>query len=574
MGDKSRSQAQAKYAKSQTWLNKLGKKWADFWNEPITIQYAHSPYDYKVVANNGPHEITLRRGDAVKQAAAAVTVPLLEVGLATAAVPTLVGLGVGAGADALGNYGGRKITATLGGDENAQEMVGDIVGATAGLITGGKAGKGASRVQNYFKNILPAEEVMGSVTDALKPGRITSDLSTIHITPEELAAKIKLLNQKETIVKGHGTGRKQPDPWIFFDKGLRVKGGDLSNTSITLNGESGPTLKQWPHLNSDDIVLIGADSQNAIYEPTIGWQFPDAFPKGSFETVTIPGNKMYPEQIVTRPTSNVLYTSPKATIGVYNNKTGTFTFDSRNSKYAKLFGGTSKISTAEKLGIPKSERNNATRHLAKYADEYDRLISRGIDEEDIPDLQRLVDKYYKHSVEFPIMSSQKGVPMVFMHASKNKFNIFNKSYFGQTDGGFHGEAFYLSPTDFRIQGGRGVHGERAIYNAYNPKYRPNLYQLYLRNPKPYTITSNHGEGFSWFNRYPEGAVITNSGNGYFHGKHFTETLFTDPSQVKLVDAITYDDAGNIIPLRNRFNWKNPDIRYDFGGKLNYLKFFK
>lgn len=37
----------------------------------------------------------------------------------------------------------------------------------------------------------------------------------------------------------------------------------------------------------------------------------------------------------------------------------------------------------------------------------------------------------------------------------------------------------------------------------------------------------------------------------------------DPANLKLSQAITHDDAGKIIPLSKRDNWKNPDIRYSF-----------
>ena len=39
------------------------------------------------------------------------------------------------------------------------------------------------------------------------------------------------------------------------------------------------------------------------------------------------------------------------------------------------------------------------------------------------------------------------------------------------------------------------------------------------------------------------------------------SLFNPQAQVKSADPITYDDAGNIIPLEERFNPKNDDIRY-------------
>ena len=38
-----------------------------------------------------------------------------------------------------------------------------------------------------------------------------------------------------------------------------------------------------------------------------------------------------------------------------------------------------------------------------------------------------------------------------------------------------------------------------------------------------------------------------------------------PSQIKSADPVTYDDAGNVIPLSKRFNEHNPDIRYSISG---------
>lgn len=35
----------------------------------------------------------------------------------------------------------------------------------------------------------------------------------------------------------------------------------------------------------------------------------------------------------------------------------------------------------------------------------------------------------------------------------------------------------------------------------------------------------------------------------------------NPEQIKLADAITYDDDGNPIPLEKRFDYTNKDIRY-------------
>ena len=39
------------------------------------------------------------------------------------------------------------------------------------------------------------------------------------------------------------------------------------------------------------------------------------------------------------------------------------------------------------------------------------------------------------------------------------------------------------------------------------------------------------------------------------------TVVFSPNQIKSADPITRDDAGNIIPLSERFNRSNPDLRY-------------
>jgi hypothetical protein len=43
----------------------------------------------------------------------------------------------------------------------------------------------------------------------------------------------------------------------------------------------------------------------------------------------------------------------------------------------------------------------------------------------------------------------------------------------------------------------------------------------------------------------------------------TDIVYKDPNQIKSADPITYDDNGNIIPLNERFNPKNDDIRYSY-----------
>jgi len=48
--------------------------------------------------------------------------------------------------------------------------------------------------------------------------------------------------------------------------------------------------------------------------------------------------------------------------------------------------------------------------------------------------------------------------------------------------------------------------------------------------------------------------------GFDFGTEFTEYLVPNPSQIKSADPVTYDEAGNVIPLSQRFNSASNDIR--------------
>lgn len=71
-------------------------------------------------------------------------------------------------------------------------------------------------------------------------------------------------------------------------------------------------------------------------------------------------------------------------------------------------------------------------------------------------------------------------------------------------------------------------------------------------------------------------VVDDGGRGVERVKPATVYIFFNPqSQVKSADPITYDDNGEIIPLSQRFNPNNPDIRYSYkdNGRINSGTFF-
>lgn len=111
-------------------------------------------------------------------------------------------------------------------------------------------------------------------------------------------------------------------------------------------------------------------------------------------------------------------------------------------------------------------------------------------------------------------------------------------------------------------------------NKYANKYGDNIQSFYINAKNPlYTtgrwtgviddITANKikNKGYD---------VVVNtdfdkSGRilDFLRGGKRTENITFNSNQMKLADAITYDDYGNIIPLSKRDNFNNPDIRYSW-----------
>lgn len=151
------------------WLNKAGQSWKNFWDTPVTMQYAYNPH--AVVGNGGaPFLTTQRRGDFAAQTAAAIAIPATAAGVATVGtVPTLLGMGTGMGVGTAAGVGGSKLMELVGGDENAQEMVGDIAGFTFGALAGGKATKATTNYLNFWNSQLSPKSIYTAMAEGMAP---------------------------------------------------------------------------------------------------------------------------------------------------------------------------------------------------------------------------------------------------------------------------------------------------------------------------------------------------------------------------------------------------------------------
>ncbi len=93
--------------------------------------------------------------------------------------------------------------------------------------------------------------------------------------------------------------------------------------------------------------------------------------------------------------------------------------------------------------------------------------------------------------------------------------------------------------------------------------RGKVYDIYpaVRNPKQISIKQT-----LWDRDREAREIAKAKAHGHDallikHGDVKEDLVLFDPSQIKSADAVTYDDAGRVIPLSERFNEQSDDIRY-------------
>ena len=188
---------------------------------------------------------------------------------------------------------------------------------------------------------------------------------------------------------------------------------------------------------------------------------------------------------------------------------------------------------------------------------------------DIETAQRMVDEaawqagYRSHSM-------RDGSPSKVFHGTSAKFTVF--SHDAKTvHGKYFGKGFYFTDSKNAAEffAGKGTYyynPETADFDLEKEAY---VMGVYLDMGKCVSVNAQHFKNMGELERVIYDAFDKNpdrDGLIVYNIKDGTDDLSTvyvvkNANQIKSADPITYDDNGNVIPLSQRFNVENDDIRY-------------
>ena len=182
---------------------------------------------------------------------------------------------------------------------------------------------------------------------------------------------------------------------------------------------------------------------------------------------------------------------------------------------------------------------------AKFSREIDAEYMAAAESGDMETAQRMVDEAAKKA----------GYALRAYHGTGSQFTVFDKSKIGSVYGADDVGFFFSSK--------KGV-AEWAASDASSKVDNERIIDAFLKIESPLEIKTkedpnnyydSHQSGVlqMLYDGEHDGIIIKGSGS--------TTYIVFEPEQIKSADPVTYDDDGKIIPLSQRFNTKNEDIRY-------------
>ena len=231
-----------------------------------------------------------------------------------------------------------------------------------------------------------------------------------------------------------------------------------------------------------------------------------------------------------------------------------------NTLYSKSRGATEKIAQRESIS---SEQSIAPSDgSVKYSlRENDRKYMDAVEQGDTAEAQKLVDAAAKAA----------GYKNLFYHGSKKGggFTTFrgwsyfteNKGYAQRYSESGNANSLYTTYVKMERPFDTRIPEVRELFDEARMEY--GMGQLQDTGLPDWTDGYDLSE-YIEENDLPYDGIVLDEGGDFVNGKPVSRGLsyvIRNSAQIKSADAVTYDDNGNVIPLSERFNSENDDIRY-------------
>lgn len=180
----------------------------------------------------------------------------------------------------------------------------------------------------------------------------------------------------------------------------------------------------------------------------------------------------------------------------------------------------------------------------KYTQFSDRDYLSAVESGDMETAQRMVDEAAKEAMKNTKILDEDGNLLVVYHGTDQAFTVFDRT---KSRANMDIQGNFFSPWKIDAAG-----------------YGPNVRKYFLNITNP----ANESIGYRALNKFK------GKNNAGVKAREYLESLGYDgvnneneeyiafyPSQIKSADPVTYDDQGNVIPLSERFNPEQEDIRY-------------
>ena len=198
--------------------------------------------------------------------------------------------------------------------------------------------------------------------------------------------------------------------------------------------------------------------------------------------------------------------------------------------------------------------------LAPRDKEYLDSVERG----DTKKAEKMVKAAAKDAMPDTKVVDKDGEPKVVLHGTPNNdFYAFDPEKVGSgTDAGWLGDGFYF-------------YGNNPVYASQYAGKNGRVLKVFLDIKNPYYATEEEFNRLAEANdpelskQFREELEEDGYDGVYYNGDLNEEWVAFYPNQIKSADPVTYDDAGNVIPLSERFNTEKQDIRYSLEAPTFY-----